>query len=77
MAVPPLHFIVSSSVKNKALFIALPYLLGTEQGNTRELEWLFLGCEARLSFENNSVVGEKNLMHSNTFVTRVSRVFLR
>lgn len=59
MAVPPLHFIVSSSVKNEALFIALPYLLGTEQGNTRELEWLFLGCEAILSFENNSIVGGK------------------
>ena len=59
MAVPPLHFIVSSSVKNEALLIALPYLLGTEQGNTRELEWLFFGCEAILSFENNSIVGGK------------------
>lgn len=55
MAVLLLYFIVSSSVKNEALFIALPYLLGAKQGNTRELEWLFLGCEATLSFENNSV----------------------
>jgi hypothetical protein len=47
-----------------------------EQGNARELEWLFLVCEATLTLENNSIV-EKNVTHRGILVTRGSGALLR
>lgn len=67
--------------ESEALLVVLLCLLGTEQGNTRESEGLYLECKATLTFENNSVAGGKKTRkvstHSNMFVTRVGRPFLR
>lgn len=52
--------------ESEALLVALLCLLGTEQGNTRESEGLYLECEATLTFENNSVAGEKKTKNLNT-----------
>lgn len=51
--------------ESKALLVPLLCLLGMEQGNTRELEGIFLECEATLTFENNSVAGENNNNNKN------------
>lgn len=53
--------------ESEALLVVLLCLLGTEQGNTRESEGLYLECKATLTFENNSVAGgKKNPKSLNT-----------